>query len=101
MGGHPLFSLAGLMLPAIFKFYDSLCGFTCPPSYVLNKGKARELFPQLDAVRMKYTSVFYEGMHNDARTCLSIALTANEYGAITTNYTEVVGFGRHDENDKD
>jgi len=28
--GHPLFAIAPLVLPAVFKFYDGMSGFTCP-----------------------------------------------------------------------
>jgi len=99
--GHPLFAAAGLMLPLVFKFYDSLSSFSCPSSYVLSKRRALKLFPQLDSPRMKYTQVFYEGMHNDARTCLSIALTAAESGATIGNYVEVVSLERTDVDDKE
>jgi glycerol-3-phosphate dehydrogenase len=31
--GHPLFCIAPLVLPAVFKFYDGMSGFTCPGEY--------------------------------------------------------------------
>ena len=46
-------------------------------------------FPQLD-LSFKYAQVFYEGMHNDARTNIAIALTAAEEGACICNYVEMV-----------
>jgi len=52
--------------------------------------RARRKFPQLNNDEIKYCSVFYEGMHDDARTNLAIALTAATHGAAITNYTEVV-----------
>uniref|UniRef100_A0A7S2W247 glycerol-3-phosphate dehydrogenase n=1 Tax=Mucochytrium quahogii TaxID=96639 RepID=A0A7S2W247_9STRA len=99
--GHPLFCIAGVVLPLVFKFYDGLSGFTCPPSFVLSKRRAWDIFPQLDSQRMKYTQVFYEGMHNDARTCTSIALTAAGHGATIANYVEVIGLEKNDANDPD
>ncbi len=36
--------------------------------------------------------VYYDGLQNDARTNVSLALTAIHNGAIVTNYTEVVEF---------
>ena len=50
---------------------------------------ARSLFPQLRDRDLKYVAVFYEAMHNDARTNLSIALSAAEHGANIANYVEM------------
>mmetsp|Transcript_17769 Transcript_17769/g.35076 ORF Transcript_17769/g.35076 Transcript_17769/m.35076 type:complete len:767 (-) Transcript_17769:183-2483(-) len=97
--GHPLFAFAGMLLPGVFKFYDSLCGFTCPPSYIMSTRRARERFPQLDSARMKYTQVFYEGQHNDARTCVAMAMTAAEQGANIANYMTVTEMLKEDPND--
>ncbi|GBG28289.1 Glycerol-3-phosphate dehydrogenase, mitochondrial [Hondaea fermentalgiana] len=97
--GHPLFAAAGMLLPAVFKFYDSLCGFTCPPSYIMSTRRARERFPQLDSARMKYTQVFYEGQHNDARTCVAMAMTAAEQGATVANHVNVVEMLKEDPQD--
>eukprot|EP00588_Corethron_pennatum_P007367 CAMPEP_0194286946 /NCGR_PEP_ID=MMETSP0169-20130528/33648_1 /TAXON_ID=218684 /ORGANISM="Corethron pennatum, Strain L29A3" /LENGTH=750 /DNA_ID=CAMNT_0039033497 /DNA_START=37 /DNA_END=2289 /DNA_ORIENTATION=+ len=88
--GHPLFAFAPVTLPAVFKFYDGLGGFTCPPSHIMSKSRARRKFPQLDQ-DVKYVSVFYEGQHNDARTATCIALTAAEEGATVTNHVEMIG----------
>mmetsp|Transcript_4637 Transcript_4637/g.6702 ORF Transcript_4637/g.6702 Transcript_4637/m.6702 type:complete len:778 (+) Transcript_4637:138-2471(+) len=87
---HPLFCIAPLVLPLVFKFYDGMSGFTCPPSHVMGKSRAFRKFPQLASEQAKYYSVFYEGSHNDARTATYIALTAAEHGACVTNYTEMV-----------
>lgn len=73
---------------SVFKFYDSLSKFSCPPSYVMNKKLAYQMFPQMSQ-EIKYAQVFYEGQHNDARTAISIALTAAEKGAAIANYVEV------------
>lgn len=88
--GHPLFSIAPMVLPAVFKFYDGMSGFTCPPSHIMGKNRAERKFPQLATENVKYYSVFYEGQHNDSRTATCIALTAAEHGACVTNYTEMV-----------
>jgi glycerol-3-phosphate dehydrogenase len=87
---HPLFSIAPIVLPAVFKFYDGMSGFTCPPSHIMGKSRADRKFPQLATEDAKYYSVFYEGAHNDARTATYLALTAAEHGACVTNYTEMV-----------
>ena len=60
--GHPIFASAGFTLPAVFKFYDSLSGFTCPPSHVMGVKRSLRKFPQLSD-KAKYFSVFYEGQH--------------------------------------
>lgn len=53
--------------------------------------RAKRKFPQLNNDEIKYCSIFYEGMHDDARTNLAIALTAaTQYGASLLNYCEVV-----------
>ena len=96
--GHPLFALAPLVFPAVMKFYDALSGFTCPPSHIMGKARARRKFPQLDE-DVKYMQVFYEGQHNDARTATCIALTAAEEGACITNYTEMIGILRDSNGD--
>ena len=88
--GHPIFAIAPLVLPFIFKFYDSLSGFTCPPSHVMSKARATRKFPQL-GTDVKYVQVFYEGQHNDARTNVAIALTAAEQGACVANHVEATG----------
>ena len=87
--GHWLFSFFPLLAPAVFKFYDGLSGFTCPPSYVMGPTSSRIKFPQLNEKDIKYCAVFYEGQHNDARTNIAIALSAAENGADIANYVEM------------
>jgi len=89
--GHPLFALFPVLAPFVFKFYDALSGFSCPSSYLLTRKRALEVFPQLDSANLLYCAVFYEAMHNDARTNLAIALTAAEKGACIANYVEAIG----------
>jgi glycerol-3-phosphate dehydrogenase len=87
---HPLFGLFPILAPPVLKIYDSLSGFTCPPSYILTKKKAHAQFPQMAEKGLKYCAVFYEGQHNDARTNIAIAMTAAEKGATIANYVEMV-----------
>jgi glycerol-3-phosphate dehydrogenase len=87
--GHPLFAISPIVLPAVFKFYDSMSGFTCPPSHIMGRKRAMRKFPQLDE-DAKYFQVFYEGSHNDARTATYLALTAAEEGAAVANYVEMI-----------
>ena len=88
--GHPIFATAPLLLPAVFKFYDGMGGFTCPPSHIMGKQRAERKFPQLASEDAHYYSCFYEGQHNDARTATYIALTAAEEGASVANYVEMI-----------
>ena len=46
--GHPIFASAPIVMPAVMKFYDSMSGFTCPPSHIMGKRRAMRKFPQLD-----------------------------------------------------
>ena len=87
---HPLFGLFPILAPPVLKIYDSLSFFRCPPSFIMTKTKAREVFPQLEEKDLKYCAVFYEAQHNDARTNVAIAMTAAEKGATITNYVEMI-----------
>jgi glycerol-3-phosphate dehydrogenase len=88
---HPLASLGPLgLFPLFFKFYDSLCGFRCPPSHIMSPARTARKFPQLSVDTIKYCSVFYEGQFDDARMNLCLALTAAREGATMANYCEVV-----------
>lgn len=87
---HVLFKIFPLVAPIVFKCYDALSGFTCPPSYILRPQSIAKEFPQLDADKLKYGMVFYEAQHNDARTNLAIALTAAERGAHIVNYVAAI-----------
>ncbi|KAK2181288.1 hypothetical protein NP493_402g02030 [Ridgeia piscesae] len=73
------------------KAYDMVAGTeTLKPSYFLSKYKALELFPMLKAEKLCGALVYYDGMHEDARMCLSIALTAARLGASVANHVEVI-----------
>ena len=88
--GYPPAALGALgLFPLFFKFYDSLAGFTCPPSHIMTPSRARRKFPQLAIGDIKYCPVFYEGQHDDTRTNLAIAQTAAREGAAVVNYAEV------------
>ncbi|KAH8277579.1 hypothetical protein KR018_001460 [Drosophila ironensis] len=56
----------------------------------LNSEEALEVFPTLRRRELFGAFVVYEGQHDDARMCLSVALTAARYGADICNYMKVV-----------
>ena len=33
--GHAIFAIAPMIMPLVFKFYDGMSGFTCPPSHIM------------------------------------------------------------------
>ena len=79
------------------KAYDLVSGGDIlRPSYVLSKSKALELFPMLKDKSLKGAIVYYDGMHNDARMCLSIAITAARLGANIANHVEVLDLIKKD-----
>jgi len=88
--GYFFYSVFPIVAPIVFKVYDALSYFTCPPSYILGKKAAAQRFPQLNVDGLKYCAVFYEAQHNDARTNLAIALTAAEKGADICNYIQAI-----------
>ena len=88
--GHPIFGFFPILAPFVLKLYDGMSGFTCPPSYVMGKKRAKEVFPQLSDRKINYCAVFYEAQHNDSRTNIAIAMSAAEYGANISNYVEMV-----------
>lgn len=88
--GHPIFGFFPVLAPFVLKIYDSMSGFTCPPSYVMGREKAKEIFPQLADRLIKYCAVFYEAQHNDSRTNIAIAMSAAEHGADISNYVEMI-----------
>lgn len=89
--GNPMGAIGPIgVFPVFFKFYDALCGFTCPPSHVMTPSRTARKFPQMTIDNLKYCSVFYEGQFDDARTNLALALTAAREGAVMANYCNVV-----------
>eukprot|EP01083_Nonionella_stella_P080601 221580_1 len=61
-------------------------------SYYMSKNSLVEKFPMLNERGLKGGIVYFDGMHNDARMNLAIALTAAAQGATVANHVEVVAF---------
>jgi glycerol-3-phosphate dehydrogenase len=102
--GNSFFQFFPALAPAVFLFYDALSGFTVPSSYVIGAQRAAAtILPHLrlydnsddettDRPKpfVRYLSVFGEGMHNDARTCLAIVQSAIAHGAVVCNHVEAM-----------
>lgn len=72
------------------KAYDLVSGSEClKSSYFLNKERALELFPMLKKNSLCGALVYYDGMHNDARMNISIAISAARHGANIANHVRV------------
>jgi glycerol-3-phosphate dehydrogenase len=73
------------------KAYDMVAGRQLlRSSYILSKAKALELFPMLKGEKLVGAIVYYDGQQNDARMCLSLALTSARLGANVANHVEVL-----------
>jgi glycerol-3-phosphate dehydrogenase len=94
--GHWLFGFFPVLAPIVFKMYDALSMFSCPPSYIMTPKRAKHQFPTMACDNLKYCAVFYEAQHNDSRTNLSIAMSAAEKGAHIANYVEITNLIQDD-----
>jgi glycerol-3-phosphate dehydrogenase len=94
--GHWLFGFFPVLAPIVFKMYDALSMFSCPPSYIMTPKRAKQQFPTMACDNLKYCAVFYEAQHNDSRTNLSIAMSAAEKGAHIANYVEITNLIQDD-----
>jgi FAD dependent oxidoreductase len=75
------------------KAYDLVAGKerrVLPASYFIDRNEALFQFPMLKADGLKGAVVYYDGMHNDTRMNLMIALTACQHGAAVGNYVETL-----------
>jgi glycerol-3-phosphate dehydrogenase len=90
--GPWLFGFFPVLAPVVFKMYDALSAFSCPPSYIMTVKQAAKVFPTLSDHNLKYCAVFYKAQHNDSRTNVAIAMTAAEKGAHIANYVEIIYF---------
>ena len=77
------------------KVYDFLArGEGIEGSYFLSRSKALENFPQLKRNGVVGALVYYDGMHNDSRMNMALAMTAALYGANIANYVQVTDFAK-------
>jgi glycerol-3-phosphate dehydrogenase len=74
------------------KAYDLLAGSQgIEGSYFMSKNKAVANFPLLRKDNLVGALIYYDGQHNDSRMNVSLALTAQLYGATVLNHVEVTG----------
>ena len=72
------------------KMYDFLAGQqNMETSYFLSRGKTIERWNAIRKDNLVGSLVYYDGLHNDARMNVSLALTAVLEGAVVTNHVEV------------
>ncbi|WP_321389078.1 FAD-dependent oxidoreductase [uncultured Desulfuromusa sp.] len=80
-------------VPYIFaglKFYDILSGKqNIGHSRLLSRKEALKRFPGLKAEGLKAGVLYYDGQFHDARMALSLALTAENQGAVISNHVAV------------
>ncbi|KAL7923738.1 DAO domain-containing protein [Trichoderma austrokoningii] len=77
------------------KAYDLLAGSQgLESSYFMSKSKAAANFPLLRQENVVGALVYYDGQHNDSRMNVSLALTAQQYGATVLNHVEVTGLDK-------
>ena len=87
-------------VPYVFfglKLYDILSGKqNIGHSHLLSRKEALRRFPTLKAAGLKAGVLYYDGQFHDARMALSLALTAEQYGAVITNHVSVTGLLKKD-----
>jgi glycerol-3-phosphate dehydrogenase len=79
------------------KMYDFLAGSqNMETSYFLGKGKTIERWNSIRKDNLVGSLVYYDGLHNDARMNVSLALTAVLEGAVVANHVEVTSLIKGD-----
>lgn len=79
------------------KFYNFLSlNKSLGPSFFMNKEQTLNEFPNLTNKRLKGSVVYYDGVHSDSRTTLSVLLTSSYYGADIINYCTLEKFEQAD-----
>lgn len=73
------------------KVYDLVAGSDklLSPSYWLSKAKVLEKFPTIKAEGLKGGTVYYDGLQNDSRMNVALAVTAASLGSVVLNHCQV------------
>lgn len=95
----PLYKL--YEVPYVFaglKFYDILSGRqNIGHSRLLSRAEALRRFPGLKAEGLKAGVLYYDGQFHDARMALTLALTAQQFGAVISNHVTVTKLLKDDD----
>lgn len=91
---------AWLDVPYIFaglKLYDLLAGKRgIGHSRLIGRQEALHRFPLLKAEGLKAGILYFDGQFNDARMAVTLALTAQQQGAVVSNHLEAIAFHKQD-----
>lgn len=60
------------------------------PSKLISKNEALGLFPLMEIYELCGAVIFYDGIQDNTRNCLSKAMTAARHGAQVANHVEVI-----------
>jgi glycerol-3-phosphate dehydrogenase len=79
------------------KMYDFLAGQqNMETSYFMSQGKTIERWNAIRKDNLVGSLVYYDGLHNDARMNVSLALTAVLQGAVVANHVQVTSLVKDD-----
>lgn len=85
---YPLIAMWGAI-----KLYDLLSKFKNSPSFIINKEKTLELFPDLNSKKLKGSAVYYDAIVDDVRMGINCILDALNTGfAAAFNYMRLESF---------
>lgn len=74
------------------KLYDVLAGrHRLGTSQLLSRAQVLERIPTLEPDQLKGGVRYFDGQFDDARLAVTLALTANDLGAVLVNHASVVG----------
>ena len=79
------------------KIYDMMAGkLGLGPSTLLNKEETINLIPNVKKTGLKGGVIYHDGQFDDSRMAISLALTAEQQGAIVCNYIKVESLIKND-----
>jgi glycerol-3-phosphate dehydrogenase len=75
--------------------YDALSGkLSLGHSRVLGRKKTLEMVPTVQEKGLRGGIFYTDGQFDDSRLAMTLALTANDLGAVVANYTRVIGLDK-------
>lgn len=77
------------------KLYDALAGpLSLGPSRILSRTETLEHLLNIEPAGLRGGVLYHDAQFDDARLAVSLALTANDHGAVLLNHAEVLEFTR-------